>query len=92
VRAQEELAQLRYHWGDVYVFGVANGCYTATAKFGQLDMLEARDLAELLRKVRRHYRSDMLHERCSTWPPSSTGPKGHMSRTSTPDPAAHPLS
>jgi hypothetical protein len=64
--AREAIAQLRYHWGDRYSFSVTHGRYLATAKFGQREVLEADDPDELLRKIRRHYRSDGLQERCST--------------------------
>jgi hypothetical protein len=39
---------------------------TATAKYGQHDVLTAADLEELLAKIRRHYRRDPLEERSST--------------------------
>jgi hypothetical protein len=66
MRRSEALAQLRYHWGDVYTFALVGGRYTATAKFGKGDVLDADDGDELLRQVRRHYGRDMLQERCST--------------------------
>ncbi len=66
MKRQEALAQLRYHWGDVYRFAVADGRYIATAMFGQRDVLSAADPDELLAKIRQHYRRDLLEERCST--------------------------
>jgi hypothetical protein len=66
MRRQEAMAQMRYHWGDVYRFAVTDGRYTATAKFGQRDVLAADNPDELLASVRRHYRPDLLEERCST--------------------------
>jgi hypothetical protein len=65
VRQQEAMAQLRYHWGDVYAFAVVHGRYTATAKYGDRDVLAADDASELLAKIRRHYRKSP-EERCST--------------------------
>jgi hypothetical protein len=66
VTRRESLAQLRYHWGDAYVIAVIDGHYTATARFGQREVLDGLDPDELLRKIRRHYRRDPLQERCST--------------------------
>lgn len=66
MRAREMMAQLRYHWGDRYEFTVADGRYMATARFGRRDVLEAADPEDLLGQVRRHYRPDILEERCST--------------------------
>ncbi len=66
MRRQEVMAQLRYHWGDVYQFTIADGRYRAAARFGQREMLDAEDPRELLGKVRRHYRRDLPQERCST--------------------------
>lgn len=63
---QEALAQMRYHWGDSYRFAVVDGRYTATAKFGQRDVLAANSPDALLAKIRQHYRPDLLEERCST--------------------------
>jgi hypothetical protein len=53
---RELLASIRYHWSDVYQITVANGQYTATAKYGERDVLAADDPEELLAKIRRHYR------------------------------------
>ena len=64
---KELMASLRYHWGDAYELAVADGHYTATAKFGQRDVLSADDAEELLVKIRRHYRRDSLEERSSTY-------------------------
>lgn len=66
MRQREVMAQLRRHWGDVYRFSVVDGRYTATAKFGRRDVLDANDPEELLGKIRRHYRPGLLEERCST--------------------------
>ncbi len=66
MRQREAIAQLRYHWGDVYTFTVADGRYIATARFGQRDVLYGAGPDELLGKIRRHYRQDLLEERCST--------------------------
>jgi hypothetical protein len=61
------MAQLRSDWGDVYLFAHAGGRYTATARFGQREVLSAEDPEELLARIRRHYRRDPPEERCSTW-------------------------
>jgi hypothetical protein len=66
MRLREVMAELRYHWGDVYEFAVVGDRYTATAKFGSRDQLSADRPEELGAMVRRHYRPDLLQERCST--------------------------
>jgi hypothetical protein len=65
VRERELLADARYHWGDVYAFAITNGRYTATARYGERDVLAADNPEELLAKVRRHYRPPVV-ERGST--------------------------
>jgi hypothetical protein len=60
------MAQLRYHWGDVYKFAVAGDRYTATAKFGSRDQLVADDPEDLRAMIRRHYRPERLQDGCST--------------------------
>jgi hypothetical protein len=65
VRVREVMAQLRWHWGDVYDFAVVEDKYTATAKFGSRDQLSADDPEDLRALVRRHYRRP-LEERSST--------------------------
>jgi hypothetical protein len=64
--SRELLASLRFHWGDKYEFKVTAGRYTAAARFGQREVLTAEDPEQLLTKVRRHYRPELLDERCST--------------------------
>jgi hypothetical protein len=60
------LADLRYHWGDVYDFARARPeGFTATARFGEHEVLRAGDLHELQAKVRRHYPGSAV-ERMST--------------------------
>ncbi len=49
------MAFLRFHWDDAYVFAVTDGRYTARAKFGEKDLLEADTPEKLLSMVRRHY-------------------------------------
>jgi hypothetical protein len=66
VRQREALAQMRFHSGDAYRFAVVGGRYTATAKFGRRELLDADDPEQLLTKGRRHYRRDPLEERSST--------------------------
>jgi hypothetical protein len=66
VSPRQALAHLRFHWDDAYNFAFSNGSYTATAKFGNCEMLSAEDPEELLRKIRRHYRRDRLVEKSST--------------------------
>jgi len=65
MRRREAMAQLRYHWGDVYTFALVGGQYRATARFGKGDVLDADDPDELLRQIRRHYGPELLRERCS---------------------------
>ena len=55
MRRQEAMAQMRFHWGDVYRFAVAAGRYTATAKFGTYEVLAADEPEQLLDKIRQHY-------------------------------------
>jgi hypothetical protein len=55
VRQREALAQMRFHWGDVYVFAIVMGRYTATAKFSTHNVLTADDPEQLLDKIRQHY-------------------------------------
>jgi hypothetical protein len=66
VTQREVMAQLRFHWGDAYRFTALKGHYTATAKFGSQDVLQADDPEQLLAQIRRHYRRDPPEERCST--------------------------
>jgi hypothetical protein len=56
---------LRHHWDDAYVFAVIDGRYTARAKFGEMDLLEADSPEKLLSMVRRHY-PDNTGPGCST--------------------------
>jgi hypothetical protein len=62
---RELVASIRYHWSDVYEITMANGRYTATARFGEREVLAADDPEELLAKIRRHYRRP-AEERSST--------------------------
>jgi hypothetical protein len=59
------MAELRYHWGDVYEFAIVNGHYAATAKFGSREHLSADEPEELRAIIRRHY-PERLQDRCST--------------------------
>jgi hypothetical protein len=57
----QELIFLKLHWGRQYEFvspQKPGGGWTATAKFGQNDRLQAPTATELLGKVRRHYQSN----------------------------------
>jgi hypothetical protein len=60
------MAYLRYHWDDAYVFAVIDGKYTARAKFGESDLLEADTPDKLLSMVRRHYPGNTGAGSCST--------------------------
>jgi hypothetical protein len=60
------MAYLRFHWDDAYIFAVTGGKYTARAKFGQADLLEAHTPDELLAMVRRHFPGDTGAGSCST--------------------------
>lgn len=64
---REALAHLRYHWGQEYTFRLADGIYTATARYGspQRDTLAADTPEDLLTQIRRHYRPHLV-ERSST--------------------------
>jgi hypothetical protein len=52
---KEALALLNFHWDDAYKFAFRDGRYTATARFGQCEVLGSDDPDELLLKIRRHY-------------------------------------
>jgi hypothetical protein len=65
VTTREVLASIRYHWSDAYQITAVNGHYTATARYGDRDVLTADEPEELLAKIRRHYRRP-TEERSST--------------------------
>jgi hypothetical protein len=55
---QQQLVFLNAHWGRKYTFtlpGEPDSPWTATAKFGDHDELEAGTAGELLAEVRTHY-------------------------------------
>jgi hypothetical protein len=55
---QQQLIFLNMHWGAGYSFEcpqAPGGQWTATAKFGQHDEVQAFSAAELLEEVRAHY-------------------------------------
>jgi hypothetical protein len=55
---QQQLIHLNMHWGKQYKFTAPNQAgapWTAQAKFGDQDELEALSATEMLRTVRAHY-------------------------------------
>jgi hypothetical protein len=63
--AKVTMAYVKFHWDSVYTLTSEKGKYTARAKFGRRDLLEAGTPAELLARIHQHYpgpASDM----CST--------------------------
>jgi hypothetical protein len=55
----QQLVFLNTHWGDKYWFSAPcqpGGGWTATAKFGPRDRLQAETAKDLLERVRDHYR------------------------------------
>jgi hypothetical protein len=59
--AEQALVYLNVHWGRRYAFALpqAEGVWTATARYGDGDRLEAESPAVLLEVVRRHYRDHL---------------------------------
>jgi hypothetical protein len=56
--AEQQLVFLNLHWGRMYVFAVPEGpgaLWTAKAKFGNQDEMQAPSATELLSVVRNHY-------------------------------------
>jgi hypothetical protein len=56
--AEQQLVFLNLHWGRMYVFAAPAGPgvpWTAQAKFGDQDELQAPSATELLPLVRKHY-------------------------------------
>jgi hypothetical protein len=57
---EQQLVFLNIHWGVQYAFAapaVPGGSWTATARFGQGDLLNGESAGELLERVRHHYRA-----------------------------------
>ena len=57
----QQLIYLNTHWGRQYAFAPPLkpwGEWTATAKFGGNDRLQAQTAAELLEEVRAHYQAN----------------------------------
>ena len=55
---EQQLVFLNLHWGRVYEFAApdrAGASWSAQAKFGNQDELEALSATEMLRTVRAHY-------------------------------------
>jgi hypothetical protein len=56
---QQQLVFLNTHWGGKYAFSAPRqpgGRWTATAKFGHYERLQAETATDLLERVRHHYR------------------------------------
>jgi hypothetical protein len=56
--AEQQLVFLNMHWGRVYAFSAPEGPgapWTAQAKFGDRDEMQASSATELLSSVRKHY-------------------------------------
>jgi hypothetical protein len=64
---EQQLIHLNMHWGRLYVFAAPDteGTWTAAAKFGGHDQLQADSATEMLLAVRRHYSANKLPERVS---------------------------
>jgi hypothetical protein len=59
--AEQQLIFLNTHWGRRYTFAAPQpqgGPWTATARFGEHDALQAATAAELLDVVRAHYQAN----------------------------------
>jgi hypothetical protein len=59
--AEQQLIYLNTHWGKRYTFAAPpapGGQWTATARFGEHDTLQATTAAELLSVVRAHYQAN----------------------------------
>jgi hypothetical protein len=57
----QQLIYLNTHWGRQYSFASPSKPWdewTATAKFGSYDQLQAQTAAELLEEVRAHYQAN----------------------------------
>jgi hypothetical protein len=55
---ERKLIFLNLHWGRMYAFTAPNGAdtpWTAQAKFGDQDELQAESATEMLHAVRAHY-------------------------------------
>ena len=61
-----DMKYLRWHWEQDYEITEDNGRFTARARFGSRDVLEADSPVELLTLVRRHYPRHRGTEQCST--------------------------
>jgi hypothetical protein len=58
--AEQQLGFLNTHWGRAYRLtapGLSDGNWTATAKFGDYDTLQAPSASNLLELVRAHYQA-----------------------------------
>jgi hypothetical protein len=61
----QQLIYLQTHWGRRYEFAspqAPGGQWTATAKFGDRDRIQAWTSAELLEEVRAHYQASKPDE------------------------------
>ncbi len=59
--AKQQLIYLNTHWGKRYTFAAPQapgGQWTATARLGERDTLQATTSAELLSVVRAHYKAN----------------------------------
>jgi len=59
---QQRLVFLNTHWGSKYSFTAParpGGRWTAEARFGRHDQLDAESAAELLELIRSHYQASM---------------------------------
>jgi hypothetical protein len=62
---EQQLIYLQTHWGRRYEFAspqVPGGQWTATARFGDRDRIQAPASAELLEDVRAHYQASKPDE------------------------------
>jgi hypothetical protein len=61
MRDEEALRYMTYNWGDVFTFARPTGDddrWTATANFGDQDVIAAETSEVLLTEVRSHYTRD----------------------------------
>lgn len=57
---EQQLIHLNMHWGSRYDFTAPQNIgdkWTATARFGERDQIQASSAAELLKEVRDHYQT-----------------------------------
>jgi hypothetical protein len=66
VTRKTAMARLRHEWDSAYMLAIIDDKYTARARFGERDLLEADTPGELLCVIRRHYPGSTSADLCST--------------------------